>query len=313
MAQAAGPSSATETSPLVPPSDGRDQPLPPFSFRELIRFTGPGLMMSLAYIDPGNLEAEVQLGAYTGARLIWVLWWATAIGALLQELAARIGMVSGHDLAHAVRALYPRWVTYTVYANLEVAIMTSDLQDLVGTAHAIRLLTGLPLYLGVIVSSALSMLLLYVYEAHQRHMEVGVGVVILVVMSCFFINMFRAQQFSTEDQAHRIADLAEGMFVPGMQWWAALPLLGCVGAVIMPHNLFLHSNVVLSRRGDQGRKGEVSAEPSRLQLRLALFYTRVETCASLFVTYACNVAVVAMFAPLFYQVRARVKVRVRVS
>ena len=220
MAQAAGPSSATETSPLVPPSDGRDQPLPPFSFRELIRFTGPGLMMSLAYIDPGNLEAEVQLGAYTGARLIWVLWWATAIGALLQELAARIGMVSGHDLAHAVRALYPRWVTYTVYANLEVAIMTSDLQDLVGTAHAIRLLTGLPLYLGVVVSSALSMLLLYVYEAHQRHMEVGVGVVILVVMSCFFINMFRAQQFSTEDQAHRMADLAEGMFVPGMQWWA---------------------------------------------------------------------------------------------
>ena len=70
------------------------------------------------------------------------------------------------------------------------------------------------------MSSALSMLLLYVYEAHQRHMEVGVGVVILVVMSCFFINMFRAQQFSTEDQAHRIADLAEGMFVPGMQWWA---------------------------------------------------------------------------------------------
>ena len=159
MAQAAGPSSASETSPLVPPSDGRDQPLPPFSFRELIRFTGPGLMMSLAYIDPGNLEAEVQLGAYTGARLIWVLWWATAIGALLQELAARIGMVSGHDLAHAVRALYPRWVTYTVYANLEVAIMTSDLQDLVGTAHALRLLTGLPLYVGVIVSSALSMLL----------------------------------------------------------------------------------------------------------------------------------------------------------
>lgn len=283
MAQAAGPSSASETSPLVPPSDGRDQPLPPFSFRELIRFTGPGLMMSLAYIDPGNLEAEVQLGAYTGARLIWVLWWATVVGALLQELAARIGMVSGNDLAHAVRALYPRWVTYTVYANLEVAIMTSDLQDLVGTAHALRLLTGLPLYLGVIVSSALSMLLLYVYESQQRYTEVGVGGVLLIVMSCFFINMFHAQQVSTEDQAHRIGDLLQGMVVPGMQWWAALPLLGCVGAVIMPHNLFLHSNVVLSRRGDQrgdqGSKGEVTAEPSRLQLRLALFYTRVETCA----------------------------------
>jgi len=254
-------------------------------------------MMSLAYIDPGNLEAEVQLGAYTGARLIWVLWWATVVGALLQELAARIGMVSGNDLAHAVRALYPRWLTYTVYANLELAIMSSDLQDLLGTAHALRLLTGLPLYLGAVVSSALSMLLLYLYESQRRYMEVGIGVTIVIVCTCFFVNMWHAQHVSTLDQADRIGDIVEGMAVPGMQWWAALPALGCVGAVIMPHNLFLHSNVVLSRRGEQGS----SAEPSRLQLRLALYYTRIETCASLFVTYACNVAVVAMFAPLFYQ------------
>jgi len=244
--------------------------------------------MSLAYIDPGNLEAEVQLGAYTGARLIWVLWWSTVVGAMLQELAARIGMVSGNDLAHAVRARYPRWLTYTVYVNLELAIMGADLQDLLGTAHALRLLTGLPLYLGAIVSSALSMLLLYVYESQRRYMEVGIGITILIVCTCFFVNMWHAQP--------KVGDIVEGMVVPGMQWWAALPALGCVGAVIMPHNLFLHSNVVLSRRGEQGS----NAEPSRLQLRLALYYTRIETCASLFVTYACNVAVVAMFAPLFY-------------
>ena len=191
--------------------------------------------MSLAYIDPGNLEAEVQLGAYTGARLIWVLWWSTVVGAMLQELAARIGMVSGNDLAHAVRARYPRWLTYTVYVNLELAIMGADLQDLLGTAHALRLLTGLPLYLGAIVSSALSMLLLYVYESQRRYMEVGIGITILIVCTCFFVNMWHAQP--------KVGDIVEGMVVPGMQWWAALPALGCVGAVIMPHNLFLHSNV----------------------------------------------------------------------
>ena len=240
----------------------------------------------------------MQLGAYTGLRLIWVLWWSTVVGAMLQELAARIGMVSGADLAHAVRARYPRWLTYTVYVNLELAIMGADLQDLLGTAHALRLLTGLPLYAGAIVSSALSMLLLYVYESQRRYMEVGVGVTILIVCFCFFVNTFHAQQHAKPE----LGGIVGGMVVPGMQWWAALPALGCVGAVIMPHNLFLHSNVVLSRRSEGGEGGEGgSKEPSRLQLRLALYYTRIETCASLFVTYACNVAVVAMFAPLFYE------------
>ena len=95
--------------------------------------------------------------------------------------------------AYAVRASYPRWLTYTVYVNLELAIMGADLQDLLGTAQALRLLTGLPLYVGAIVSSVLSMLLLYAYEAQQRYMEIIIGVTILIVCFCLFVNTAHAQ------------------------------------------------------------------------------------------------------------------------
>ena len=305
-----------EDTPLVAGSSSDDDaPLPPFSLRELMRYCGPGLMMSLAYIDPGNLEvrrrairfspdpppspdsplsharpttraqAEVQLGAYTGARLIWVLWWATVIGAMLQELAARIGMVSGADLAHAVRARYPRWVTWTVYVNLELAIMGADLQDLLGTAQACKLLFGWPLWLGTVLNSALSMALLYVYEARRSYVELMIGLTLVTVCICFFWNAARAQPDGVE--------LIEGLVVPGMQPWAALPALGTVGAVIMPHNLFLHSTVVLSRRAD--------GDPGAYAMRQALYYTRIETVLALLVTFAINLAVVATFWALFYE------------
>lgn len=204
---------------------------------------------------------------------------------MLQELSARIGMVSGADLAHAVRAQYPRWVTYTVYINLELAIMGADLQDLLGTAQACKLLFGWPLWLGAVLNSALSMALLYVYEARRSYVEVMIGMTLITVCVCFFVNAGRAQP--------DVVEMIEGLAVPGMQAWAALPALGTVGAVIMPHNLFLHSSVVLSRRDD--------GDPGVYTMRKALYYTRIETVLALLVTFAINLAVVVTYWPLFYE------------
>ena len=101
-----------------------------FSWRKLLKFTGPGWLMSLAYLDPGNLESDLQQGAYTGLRLVWVLFWATVMGLMLQILAARIGVVTGRDLAETVRQEYPRWLNYFIYGMMEIAVIGSDIQEI---------------------------------------------------------------------------------------------------------------------------------------------------------------------------------------
>ena len=99
-----------------------------FSWRKLWRFAGPGWLMSLAYLDPGNLEANLQQGAYTRYSIVWVLWWATVSGLVLQEMSSRFGIVTGRDLAQAVREEYPRWVSITVYLMMELAVIGADVQ-----------------------------------------------------------------------------------------------------------------------------------------------------------------------------------------
>ena len=112
----------------VPVHSGDELPPFRFSWRRLWRFLGPGFLMSLAYLDPGNLESNLQAGAYTGLRLTWVLWWATMMGLVMQESAARLALVTGCDLAQLVRARYPRWLNYVVYFNMEAAVIAADFQ-----------------------------------------------------------------------------------------------------------------------------------------------------------------------------------------
>ena len=123
-----------------------------FSWRKLWRFAGPGWLMSLAYLDPGNLESDLQQGAYTGLRLTWVLWWATVMGLILQEMSARLGVVTGKDLAQTIREHYPRWLTYVVYVMMEIAVIGSDIQEVVGSAIALNLLFGLRLWIGCLIT-----------------------------------------------------------------------------------------------------------------------------------------------------------------
>ena len=112
------------------------------SWRKLWRFAGPGWLMSLAYLDPGNLEGDLQQGAYTGLKLVWVLFWATFMGLILQEMSARLGIVTGNDLAQTVRDGYPRWLNYFIYVQMEIAVIGADIQEVVGSAIALNLISN---------------------------------------------------------------------------------------------------------------------------------------------------------------------------
>jgi hypothetical protein len=161
-----------------------------FRFRKLLRFMGPGWLMSLAYLDPGNLESDLQQGAYTGFSLVWVLWWATVMGLILQELAARLGVVTGMDLAEHVRSGYPRWLNYAVYVNMEIAVIASDIQEVVGCGIAIYLLSngGIPVWAGCIITGIDTFTFLGVQYFGVRYLEAFICILITTMCTTFFVN-----------------------------------------------------------------------------------------------------------------------------
>lgn len=129
---------------------------PPFSFKKLWMFTGPGFLMSIAFLDPGNLEGDLQAGAIAGYSLLWLLMWATAMGLLIQLLSARIGVATGRHLAELCRDEYPDWARIVLWFMAEVALIGADIQEVIGSAIAIQILSRgfLPLWAGVLITAA---------------------------------------------------------------------------------------------------------------------------------------------------------------
>ena len=128
---------------------------PPFSWKKLWLFTGPGFLMSIAFLDPGNLEGDLQAGAIAGYSLLWLLMWATAMGLLIQLLSARLGVATGRHLAELCREEYPTWARIVLWVMAELALIGSDIQEVIGSAIAIRILSNgiVPLWGGVIITA----------------------------------------------------------------------------------------------------------------------------------------------------------------
>lgn len=138
-------------------SDGEadESSRPPFSWRKLWRFTGPGFLMCIAFLDPGNLEGDLQAGAAAGYQLLWLLLWATVMGALVQLLSARLGVATGKHIAELCREEYPPWATRALWAMTELALVGADIQEVIGSAIAIKILSGgtVPLWGGVVITA----------------------------------------------------------------------------------------------------------------------------------------------------------------
>lgn len=270
--------------PEVEPSD--DEPIKfKFNFRRLWKFCGPGWLMSLAYLDPGNLESDLQQGAYTNLTLIWVLWWATVMGLFLQEMSARIGIVTGKDLAQCVRTEYPRWLNYIIYFMMELAVIGSDIQEVVGTGIALYLLSNgaIPVWAGCLITGMDSFTFLAVQYLGVRYLEAFIFLLIATMTGCFFVNWGNTQ--GNPDA------LFLGWVVPTSQSWAVQQAVGTIGAVIMPHNLYLHSGLVLSRKIDR---------KSVTKMNDAIWYGRIEAAIALLVSFFINLAIVAVNAELFF-------------
>lgn len=132
-----------------------DVEAPPFSWRKLWLFTGPGFLMSIAFLDPGNLEGDLQSGAIAGYSLLWLLMWATAMGLLIQLLSARLGVATGRHLAELCREEYPTWARIVLWLMTEIALIGADIQEVIGSAIAIRILSNgvVPLWAGVVITA----------------------------------------------------------------------------------------------------------------------------------------------------------------
>ncbi|XP_059184418.1 natural resistance-associated macrophage protein 2-like [Centropristis striata] len=261
-----------------------------FSFRKLWAFTGPGFLMSIAYLDPGNIESDLQSGAKAGFKLLWVLLGATIIGLLLQRLAARLGVVTGMHLAEVCNRQYPTVPRVLLWLMVELAIIGSDMQEVIGCAIAFNLLSvgRIPLWAGVLITITDTFVFLFLDKYGLRKLEAFFGFLITIMALSFGYEYVLVKP----DQG----ELLKGMFVPYCAGCGPVQLeqaVGIVGAVIMPHNIYLHSALVKSREIDRKNKKEVKE---------ANKYFFIESTIALFISFLINVFVVAVFAQAFYGV-----------
>jgi len=259
-----------------------------FSFRKLWAFTGPGFLMSIAYLDPGNIESDLQSGTVAQYKLLWLLMLSTVLGLVMQRLAARLGTVTGSHLAEVCYTGYPKVPRFVLWIMIEIAIVGSDMQEVIGTAIAFYLLSNrlIPLWGGVLITVADTFTFLLLDKYGLRKLEAFFALLITIMAITFGYEYVVA----APDQA----SVVEGLVIP---WChncprsALLQAVGVIGAVIMPHNIYLHSALVKSRDIDRSKKGEI---------REANRYYFIEASIALFVSFIINLFVVSVFASGLY-------------
>lgn len=251
-----------------------------FSLRKFAAFVGPGFLMCIAYVDPGNFESNLQAGCQFGYSLLWVLLWATLMGLYIQALSVRLGLATGWHLARVMRDEYPTPARYSLWIVTELAIIASDVPEVIGTALALKLIFGLPTVWGVLVTSASTLLFLALQQFGVRKLEAFMGSLVGVMSVCFVAQMGMLEGGDG-------GEVIKGIVVPIFQNGKALFIgISLLGAVVMPHNLFLHSALVLSRSFELGERA----------VRRALKYNVAESALALAVTLVINFAVTIVAA-----------------
>ncbi|XP_022768691.1 metal transporter Nramp2 [Durio zibethinus] len=259
--------------------------VPPFSWKKLWLFTGPGFLMSIAFLDPGNLEGDLQAGAIAGYSLLWLLMWATITGLLIQLLSARLGVATGRHLAELCREEYPTWARFMLWFMAELALVGADIQEVIGSAIAIQILSNgaLPLWAGVLITALDCFIFLFLENYGVRKLE-AVFAVLIATMALSFAWMFGDTKPSGKE-------VLIGILIPRLSSKTIRQAVGVVGCVIMPHNVFLHSALVQSRKIDPKKRGRVQE---------ALNYYSIESSVALLVSFMINLFVTTVFAKGFY-------------
>lgn len=252
-------------------------------WRRLFSFFGPAYLVSVGYMDPGNWATDLAGGSKFGYSLIWVLLMSNLMALLLQGLSARLGIVRGRDLAQANREAYPKPVNFMLWILAEIAIAACDLAEVLGMAIGIQLLTGLPLVWGVSLTVLDTFLLLYLQRLGMRKMEAFIITLVAIVAICFLIQIILAKPL--------ISEIGTG-FIPAFPSNEALYIaIGIIGATVMPHNLYLHSALVQTRKINRTDNG----------IKQALRFSMIDTTVALNIAFFVNAAILILAATVFFK------------
>ncbi|KAH9515896.1 hypothetical protein DERF_006671 [Dermatophagoides farinae] len=259
-----------------------------FSWRRLWTFTGPGFLMSIAYLDPGNIESDLQAGTATRYYLLWVLMWSTIMGLIMQRLSARLGVVTGLHLAELCHRRYSFLPRILLWIMVEIAIIGSDMQEVIGTAISLYLLSNgkIPLFIGVLITISDTFTFLFLDKYGLRKLEAFFGFLITIMAITFGYQYY----IMKPDEL----SVLEGLVIPSCHNCdsdTVLKAIGIIGAIIMPHNLYLHSALVKTRRIDRQKKEEVK-DANR--------YVFIESAIALGTSLLINIAVTSVFAQGLY-------------
>ena len=252
-------------------------------WRRIFSVLGPAYLVSVGYMDPGNWATDLAGGSKFGYKLIWVLLMSNLMALLLQGLSARLGIVRGRDLAQANRETFPRPINFALYILAEIAIAATDLAEVLGMAIGIQLLTGLPLIWGVSLTNLDTFLLLYLQRLGMKKMEAFIIALVAIIAISFFIELALAKPV--------LSEIATG-FVPSLPNNEALYIaIGIIGATVMPHNLYLHSALVQTRKIEKSEKG----------FKEALRFNRIDTTIALNIAFLVNASILILAATVFFK------------
>ncbi len=252
--------------------------------RKLLAFLGPAYMVSVGYMDPGNWATDIAGGSQFGYSLIWVLLMSNLMALLLQSLSVRLGIVRGRDLAQASREMFPGFVNIFLYVLAEIAIAACDLAEVLGMAIGLYLLFDLPLMYGVVISALDTFLLLFLMNHGIRKMEVFIISLVATIGLAFVAQMVIAQPV--------ISEVMTGFIPTSMSNTALYIAIGIIGATVMPHNLYLHSALVQTRKFDRTDK----------EISRAIKFNILDSTIALNAAFFVNAAILILAASTFYKV-----------
>jgi len=255
------------------------------SFRKMMAFVGPGLMVAVGYMDPGNWATDIAGGSSFGYTLLSVILISNLFAILLQHLALKLGIVTGRDLAQACKDSYSKPVSFILWILCEIAIAACDLAEVIGSAIAINLLFGIPLTVGIIITILDVLILLFLQNKGFRYLEAFVGGLIFIIFCCFAYELMMSKPVFA-DVVNGLLPTTEIITNDKMLFIA----IGILGATVMPHNLYLHSSIIQTRnfeRTDEGKKE-------------AIKYATIDSTVSLLLAFFINAAILILAASAFH-------------
>jgi manganese transport protein len=249
-------------------------------------FVGPAILVSVGYMDPGNWGTDLQAGAQFKYNLLWVVGLASLMAIFMQVISARLGVVTGRDLAQCCREWYPGWTRWPNWFFCELAVAACDLAEVLGGAVALNLLFHIPLFWAVVITGFDVLLLLGLQRFGMRTIEAVVLLLIATIGICYFIEIFVLPQTQPS-----FSEMARALVTPHFRQAGMLYLaIGIIGATVMPHNLYLHSALVQSRKLQKD-------EPS---MRSAIRFNTIDSVVALAVAFFVNSAILVLAATVFF-------------